>query len=228
MSKAFTLAELVVSLALGSLLLLAGLSGFRLLQGSYGHNRATWSSLQTIRLGEIMLDRDLRNLGYLLPRDLPARCWARHLLLAGVPVTSRHPGLSLGLQTPPYYAVVRSVNGRRLELDTLDLDGDGRIDFVAGQGLIGDSGAGLIERVETGAAVLWLAEVSNGSLVPDDRVVPAVHYEQRGTALWRDGQLALDGLAAFGAELEGGSLQVSLTAGTGASRRSICYARPLP
>jgi len=227
MSKAFTLVELVVSLALASLLLLLGLSGVGLLRNSYGYNRAAWSSLQTIRLGELMLERDLRNLGYLLPRDLPVRCWSSHLLLAGVPVTSRHPGLRLGALPPPYYAVVRTMNGRRLELDSLDLDGDGRIDFVAGQGLIGDSGAGLIERVESAAAVLWLAEAVEGALKPDDRVVPAVHYEQRGSTLWRDGQLALDNLEAFGALLAGDSLRLSLAAGLGRARRSISYDWPL-
>lgn len=150
------------------------------------------------------------------------------VLLAGVPVSSRHPGLSLGTKPPPYYAVARKLDGACLELDTLDLDGDQQVDFVAGQGLITDGGAGLVERVAADSSTLWFRAAAGLPLACGERVVPAVHYEQRGTALWRDGQLALESLSEFGAAVAARAIRIRLAAGEGPARRTIEYERQLP
>lgn len=228
MPKAYTLVELMLALAVSCVLLLILGSGCGLIRQSCQNSRSGWCALQSLRQAEVLLDNDFRQLGGLLPADLHVQTWADHLLLPGVAITSRHPGLSLGSQPPPYYALARSVNGRCLELDTLDIDVDGRVDFIAGQGLIGESCLGVIDKVDAAAKTVWLTETPRGEPDVGQRIVPAVCYERRGMELWRNGQLVVENLTGFETESSADALRISLASGSGGSQRRVELACPLP
>jgi len=228
MSRAYTLVELMLALAVSCVLLLILGSGCGLIRQTCQSSRSGWSALQSLRQAEVLLGNDLRQLGGLMPAELHAQTWADHLLLPGVAITSRHPGLSLGSLPPPYYALAGSINGRCLELDTLDIDADGRADFIAGQGLIGETCAGVIDKVDAAAKAVWLIETPRGEPAVGQRIVPAVIYERRGMELWRNGQLVVENLSGFETESSADALRISLTAGSGGSQRRIELAYPLP
>lgn len=228
MTKAYTLVELVLTLAVSCTLLLILWSGSALIKQSCQNSRVGWSALQSLRQAEVLLDADLGQMSGLLPGELHAMGWGDHLLLPGVAITSRHPGLRLGSQPPPYYALVRRINDRSLELDTLDIDADGRVDFIAGQGLVGESCGGLIDRVDESTKTIWLADVPRGELATGQRIVPAVSYERRGVELWRNGQLAVENLNGFDVVISDAALRIDLASGSGLHARRADFACPLP
>jgi hypothetical protein len=223
MNRGVSLLELLLSLFISTVIVLALYTMYALFSKSYRETRESWYCMQSLRSACAQIDADVRQCALLLPRDLMVACSRDSLFIAGSPVTSQYPGLTLhGKAAPPYFSVVKRAGGSFMELDTVDLNGDSAPDYWADLGVITDSGPGVISHdYSRGSPSLSLA-------VPlmvraGDRSVPSNHYELRAGGLYRNSQLLAEAITAFNARFSGGELTVSLMAGHHGAKKDVTF-----
>jgi hypothetical protein len=210
MDKGLSLVELLVALTCSSLLILALYQSYQLSAATHDQMRSTWYCMQSLRQAAVHLSADLQQCACLLPQDLKLAVEDGRLYIAGVPRTSDHPGISPSRTAPPpYYALVVSRTGSRIELDTVDIDGDARADFWADLGLIADSGP-LIAGHAYSRGSISIPLLCRRQPSPGDRVVPAVWYELKEDGLHRNGQLLAEAVVGFHPSIAGNRLTVFL------------------
>lgn len=223
MRKGVTLVELMVSMAIASIVVLVAYGLYSIGEGFARTARDSWRCMQSLRAAVLQLDQDLMQCAYLLPQDLKIAVHGGTLFISGLPATAGHTGLRLNQgDPPPYYAVVRAQDGSRIRLDTVDIDGDHDPDFWADLGVITDAGAYVIAHAYVrGTPIIPLEgdPVAAGGA----RAVPAVHYELRDDGLYRDGQILAEGIDGFTARLEGHDLTVYLRVTSNGTARDIHY-----
>ena len=223
MNKGLSLVELLVSMTITSVLVLALFSMNLLCAGTYTDVRDSWYCMQSLRNALLLLDRDLTQCACLMPQDLKVALAGNQLFIAGIPVTSTHSGLSLSNKyAPPLYSVVRSTSDRSLVVDTIDIDADSVSDYWADLGIITDSGPYVIahtySRGNTMVPITTEAATSTG-----DRIVPAIHYELRSDGLYRNAQLIAEAIRGFDMTMEEDLLTIRLQAGYNHVQKQISY-----
>lgn len=223
MGKGVTLVELMVAMAIASIVVLAAYGLHTIGEGVARTARESWRCMQSLRAAVLQLDQDLMQCAYLLPQDLKIAVQGGSLFISGLPATAGHTSLRLNHgDPPPYYAVIRAQDGARIRLDTVDIDGDHDPDFWADLGVITDVGAYVIAH----AYVRGTPDIPlEGTPVAASgaRAVPAVYYELRDDGLYRDGQILAEGIDGFDARLEGHALAIYLRATSNGTARDIHY-----
>lgn len=223
MRQGVTLVELMIALAIASILVLAVYRMHSISDNIARSSRESWYCMQALRTALLQLDQDLTQCAYLLPQDLKITAQANGLFIGGVPATADHAGLQLNtLIPPPYYAVMIAHEGSGIRLDTVDIDNDQVPDYWADLGLITDAGAYVIAHTYTRGNTFIPLKTAPPT-VNGARVVPAVHYELRGDGLYRDGQILAEGIDAFEAHREGRDVAVYLRAHNHGTVREIQY-----
>jgi len=227
MRKGVTLVELMVSLAIAALLMLAVYGMHATGQEVSRTIRDGWYCMQSLRAAILQLDQDLLQSAYLLPQDMKVVIGASQLFIAGAPITADYAGLSLANgEPPPYYAVVVSRTPSAIGLDTVDLDNDHVPDFRADLGLITDHGAYVIAHTYArGDAFVPVQGVPEG--IMGSRVVPAVHYALNEGGLYRNGQLLAERIVRFEARREGAILDIYLRSTCNGTAREMHYRYPI-
>jgi prepilin-type N-terminal cleavage/methylation domain-containing protein len=222
MSRGMTLIEFLIVLLLGSLVMLLVSSLYITVAWAYGSQRSDWVCMQSLRTAMQMLDRDIEECAYLLPGDLKVFCGSNKLFVAGLSETDDHKGLTINsLYAPPYYSIVSSKNGDSIILDTMDIDTDGKPDFIAGQGIISDSGAyEITNNYSRGSSPIPL---KGGSPKTGDRTVPAVLYQITGEGLYRNNQLVSENITGFSVKLTGSELNIIMRARRNETAKEISY-----
>lgn len=223
MRQGVTLVELMIALAIASILILAAYRMHAISDTIARTSRESWYCMQALRAALLQLDQDLTQCAYLLPQDLKIAAQANGLFIGGVPATADHDGLQLNtLIPPPYYAVIVAQEGSGIRLDTVDIDRDQVPDYWADLGLITDAGAYVIAHTYTrGDSFIPLKTAP--STATGARVVPAVYYELRSDGLYRDGQILAEGIDAFEAHRDGREVAVYLRAHHHDTVREIQY-----
>jgi prepilin-type N-terminal cleavage/methylation domain-containing protein len=222
MSKGMTLIEFVIVLLLGSLIMLSVSSVYIAVAWAYGSHRSDWVCMQSLRTAMLMLDRDIEECSYLLPHDLKVVYSGNKLFVAGLPLAADHKGLKINSSyAPPYYSIVSSENRNSIVLDTLDIDTDGKPDYIAGHGIISDSGAyEIINSYSRGHSPIPLKE---GTPEPGDRTVPAVLYQVSGDGLYRNNQLVSENITGFSVKLTGSELNIIMRAKRNETAKEISF-----
>ena len=223
MNNGLSLVELLVSMTISSVLILALFSLNLLCAGTYTGVRDSWYCMQSLRNALLQLDTDLTQCACLMPQDLKIALAGSQLFIAGVPVTSKHSGLSLPLtNAPPLYSIVRSRGDRSIVLDTIDIDADTVPDYWADLGIITDSGPYVIShtysRGNTLVKITQEAAVTSG-----DRIVPAIHYDLRSDGLYRNAQLIAEAITGFDITKEEHLLTIRLEAGYNHVQKQVSY-----
>ena len=227
MQKGITLVELMISMAIATILILATYSMHSMAESVYRSTREDWGCMQSLRTALLQLDQDLLQCAYLMPQDLKIVSKQGELFIGGLPVTTQHTGLRLnGSDPPPYFSVVTAREASGLRLDTVDIDQDAVPDFWADLGIITDNGAYVISHAYArGNAFLPLKTRPFAAI--GDRVIPAIHYDIRDDGLYRNGQLLAEGIDVFHASVEGVTLTVYLRVTSHGTTREIHYAYPI-
>lgn len=212
MDRGYSLVELLVALACSSLVMLVLFQWYQVSASTRRDMRESWYCMQSLRTAAVQLNRDMVQSAFLLPQDLRCAISERHLFLSGVPTTSSHSGLRVSpVIAPPYYAVTLAGAPRSLQIDSMDIDEDGRADFWADLGIITDRGPSVIGHAYVrGAPVIPLSWPV--TVLPGDRVVPAVHYELKHDGLYRNDQLLAEAISTFSPEVTGSVLKISMRA----------------
>jgi prepilin-type N-terminal cleavage/methylation domain-containing protein len=223
MNKGLSLVELLVSMTIASVLILMLFSMNLLCAGTYTDVRDNWYCMQSLRNALVLLERDLAQCACLMPQDLKIALAENQLFIAGIPVTSKHSGLSLPQKyAPPLFSVVRSTNDRSIVLDTIDIDADTVADYWADLGIITDSGPYVIShsysRGNNLVEITAEAATSTG-----DRIVPAIHYALRSDGLYRNAQLIAEAVNGFDMTMEEDILTIRLQAGYNHVQKQISY-----
>ncbi len=142
MNKGLSLVELLVAMACSGVLMLAIYHVHLVSTASSASVKGEWYCMQSLRQASLRLSMDLTQCACLMPQDLKVLVDGSRLYIAGIPVTSSHPGIRVsGGSPPPYYSLVLSSSVRSVVLDTVDIDGDMRPDYWAGLGMISDASA---------------------------------------------------------------------------------------
>ena len=210
MEKGVGLVELLIALACSSILFLGLYQFYQVSSLTHKETREAWYCMQSLRQASIRLNADLVQCALLLPQDLKIAVEAGGLFVAGVPVTTENPGISISSTNPaPYYALINSsVQGRAL-LDTVDIDNDGHADFWSGLGILTESGPCVVSQnysrgnksIPVTCAIMP---------VQGDRAVPAVHYELKGDGLYRNNQLLAEAVVLFRPTFSGNDLTIHM------------------
>lgn len=227
MQKGVTLVELIISMAIASLLMLATYGMHAMGQEVSRTIRDGWYCMQSLRAAILQLDQDLLQCAHLLPQDLKVVIGVSHLFIAGAPPTADYSGLSLATgDPPPYYAVVVSETSSALLLDTVDLDADHVPDFRADLGLITDNGAYVIAHSYVRGNTSIPIHGSPSGMI-GSRAVPAVHYALKDDGLYRNGQLLAERIERFEARREGSVLHIYLRSSCNGTTREMHYRYPI-
>ena len=227
MDRGMSLVELIVSLACSSMLVLALYHVHQVSAVSHRDMRDAWRCMQSLRHATLQLNSDLTQRACLLPRDLGVRVEGSHLYIAGIPVTSQHPGISVSTYAPPpYYSLVMSSSARGIVLDTIDIDSDTRPDFWADLGMITDSapciiGHGYVRGTSS------IPVITARMPVPGDRAVPAVHYELKDDGLYRNNQLLAEAVVLFAPRISGRGITIQMRSKYHETVKDISLASPI-
>ncbi len=222
MSRGMTLIEFIIVLLLGSLIMLSVSSVYVAVAWAYGSHRSDWICMQSLRTAMLILDRDIEECSYLLPRDMKVVCSGNKLFVAGLPLAMDHKGLKINSSyAPPYYSTVSSKNRNSIILDTMDIDIDGKPDYIAGHGIISDSGAfEIMNNYSRGNTPIPLKE---GAPKAGDRTVPAVLYQVAGDGLYRNNQLVSENITGLSAKLTGSELNIIMRAERNETAKEISF-----
>ena len=222
MSKGMTLIEFVIVLLLGSLIMISVSSVYIAVAWAYGSQRSDWMCMQSLRTAMLMLDRDIEECAYLLPHDLKVVCYRDKLFIAGLPPTVDHKGLTINsLYAPPYFSIVSSKYGDSIALDTMDIDTDGEPDYIAGHGIISDSGAyEIMNYYSRGNSPIPLKGETPKA---GDRTVPAILYQVIGDSLYRNNQLVSENITGFSTKRSGSELNITMRATRNETTKEISY-----
>lgn len=227
MNRGLSLVELMVALACCSLVILCVWRIHVMSSVHFRQMRDQWHCMQSLRLASFRLHADLVQRACLMPQELAVRTRGSELFIAGIPVTSQHPGIRLhARKAPPYHAVAVGASATAVVLDTTDIDQDGLDDFTAYQGIITDSTFGTIgSRYVQGSVVVPIA----ASLPPaiGDRVVPAVHYMMTPDGLYRNGQLLAETIVSFEPRINQDTLTVSMQARSHGTTKTLSLSYPI-
>lgn len=223
MNKGVSLVELMISLTISTVLILAVYSMYSLYTKGYLDSRDNWYCMQSLRSSLVQLDSDLKQCAFLLPQDLKIASQKDSLFIAGAPVTSSYSGVSVhGKYPPPYFSIIQSSTAGSITLDTIDIDQDNTPDYRADLGIITDSGPYVISRgYSRGNAMVPLTlqpQVKAG-----DRSVPSVHYELKGDGLYRNAQLLAEAITGFDATITGKTVTILLTARHNGEEKRTSY-----
>lgn len=215
---AFTLIEFMVAIGLLSILMLGVTSSFTFQQRTYVVVDQVAEAKQNVRVVADLIERELRNSGYLVP-GAAAACGVDDtagpdkLYVSNAQAIVAMGSLPSNLLTTPLGAVITNASAaglgpgdETLQLETLDLDGIGGGDFVTGAGvIIADRNAGLtgvacgtvgvVGAVAPGSTPVQVTlEDSTGPLPNGTELVavPAIVYELVGDELRRNGVTIVD------------------------------------
>jgi hypothetical protein len=183
--------------------------------------------MQSLRQASIRLNADLVQCALLLPQDLKIAVEGNQLFIAGVPVTSENPGISISLANPaPYYALITSSIDKGAILDTVDIDNDGRADFWADLGIITENGPCVVGHNYTrGNKSITLT----CAIMPaqGNRAVPAIHYELKGDGLYRNNQLLAEAVVLFRPTISGNDLTIRMRSRYHETEKEISLSSPI-
>jgi type II secretory pathway component PulJ len=210
MEKGVGLVELLIALACSSILFLALYRFYQFSTVTHQEMREAWYCMQSLRQASLRLNADLVQCSYLLPQDLKIAVQGGGLFIAGVPVTSENPGISISPPTPvPYYALINSAVQGGAILDTVDIDNDSHADFWAGLGILTESGPCVIGRTYSrgNTKVPLTCAIMP---VQGNRAIPAIHYELRGDGLYRNNELLAEAIVLFQPIISGNDLTISM------------------
>ncbi len=197
MKKGLSLVELLIAMTAASLLVLILYHLGTLSNTIHTEMRDEWYCMQSLRTTALQLNDDLIQCACLLPQDLKIALEGKELFIAGLGVTSQHPGLSPSpVSPPPYYSLVVSSAAQGIVLDTADIDGDGRADFWADLGIITQSGPCVISHRYSRGNLL-MPVISTHAITIGNRVIPAIHYELKTDGLYRNNQLLAEAIVYF-------------------------------
>jgi len=223
MNKGATLIELLISLAISSILIL-GLYSINLVSAKTSTQTKEDSfCMASIRNSALKLNLDLMQCAYLMPRDMKISTEKNQLFIAGLPYTSRHSGLKLNTDmSPPYLSIIVKSEGSYLGLDTIDIDNNSIPDFWADLGIITDSGPYVISHQYSrgNPTLLLTSKVAAGI---GERVIPAIHYELKSDGLYRNGQLLAEAITGFDAKTNPEGLEIYLKASLRGTIKEIFY-----
>jgi hypothetical protein len=227
MEKGVGLVELLIALACSSIVFLALYQFFQVSSVTHKEMREAWYCMQSLRQASIRLNADLVQCALLLPQDLKIAVQDSGLFIAGVPVTSENPGISISLTNPaPYYALINSsVQGGAI-LDTVDIDNDGHADFWADLGILTESGPCVVghnysrgnNRIPLTCAIMP---------VQGDRAVPAIHYELKGDGLYRNNQLLAEAVVLFNPTISGNDLTIRMRSKYHETEKELSLSSPI-
>jgi hypothetical protein len=223
MNRGISLVELLLSLAISTMVILGLCTMFALFTRGYRETREGWYCMQSLRSACAQIDADVKQCAFLLPQDLKVACSQGSLFIAGAPVTSGYSGISLhGKAVPPYFSVVQQSTGSSIGLDSVDIDEDSTPDYWADLGIITDSGPFVISHgYSRGNTFITLA--SPHRIIAGDRSVPSNHYELREDGLYRNSQLLAEAITAFNAQVADHELTVHLVASHNGEKKDISY-----
>ena len=221
MNRGMGLVELMLSLTIGTMVILVLCTMYALFSKSYGETKEAWHCMQSLRSAFVQIDSDVKQCSLLLPQDLKLAWDGGALFIAGATATSSYPGVSLGGDAPPpYYSIVRTCLGPTVGLDSVDIDGNGTPDYRADLGVITDSGPCVISHgYSRGNATLSMAFPHR--IQPGDRMVPSNHYRLREDGLYRNAQLLAEAITAFDAHVAGNELTISLLARSNGTQKDL-------
>jgi type II secretory pathway pseudopilin PulG len=227
MEKGVGLVELLIALACSSILFLALYQFFQVSSVTHKEMREAWYCMQSLRQASIQLNTDLVQCALLLPQDLKIAVQDSELFIAGVPVTSENPGISVSLTNPaPYYALINSSAEGGAILDTVDIDNDGHADFWADLGLLTESGPCVVghnytrgnNRISLTCAIMP---------VQGNRAVPAIHYELKGDGLYRNNQLLAEAVVLFDPTISGNDLTIHMRSRYHGTEKELSLSSPI-
>ena len=227
MEKGVGLVELLIALACSSILFLALYQFYQVSAVTHQEMREAWYCMQSLRQASIRLNADLVQCALLLPQDLKIAVDGSGLFIAGAPVTSENPGISISLTNPaPYYALINSLAEGDVILDTVDIDNDGHADFWAGLGLLTESGPCVVgpkykrgnNRVPLTCAIMP---------AQGNRAVPAIHYELRGDGLYRNNQLLAEAVVLFHPTISGNDLTIHMRSRYHGTEKELSLSTPI-
>lgn len=223
MNRGMSLVELMLSLTIGTMVILVVCTMYALFSKCYGETKEAWYCLQSLRSAFVQIDSDVKQCSFLLPQDLKLAWDGGTLFIAGAPATSAYSGVSLnGGAPPPYYSIVQTSLGPAVGLDSVDIDEDGTPDYRADLGVITDSGPCVISHgYSRGNATLSMA--SSHRIRPGDRSVPSNHYQLREDGLYRNAQLLAEAITAFDAHVAGNELTIHLLARHNGKQKDLTY-----
>ncbi len=223
MDKGISLVELMISLTISTILILAVYSMYSLFTKGYLDSRDHWYCMQSLRNALIQIDSDLKQCAFLLPQDLKIASGKGSLFIAGAPVTSSYSGLNVHRKyPPPYFSIIQSSAAGTITLDSIDIDQDNTPDYWADLGIITDSGPYVISRgYSRGNAVIPLT--AQPQVKAGDRSVPSVHYELKEDGLYRNAQLLAEAVTAFDAAITGKTVTILLTARHNGEEKRTSY-----
>jgi len=226
MNKGITLIELLLSIALASVIFMILYGMNRTASRTYMEIRDNWYCMQSIRNAILVIRNDMSNCGYLMPQDIRIAVRKNQLFIAGLPKTSSHSGLKIPSDSPPpCYSIIRILTNKGIELDTIDLDNDNRPDYWADLGLITNSGTAVISHsYKKGAKTLPLAR--QDSLSQWDRAIPAIHYELKSNGLYRNSQFLAEAITGFDAKLSAQKLSIEIKAGRNDTQKHVSLSYP--
>lgn len=227
MQKGVTLVELMISMAIAAVLVLAAYGMHAMGQDVSRTIRDGWYCMQSLRAAILQLDQDLLQCAHLLPQDMKVVIGVSQLFIAGAPPTADYSGLSLAKgDPPPYYAVVVTQTPSAVGLDTVDLDTDHVPDFRADLGLITDNGAYVIAHAYVRGNMLVPVQGLPAGML-GSRAVPAVYYALKNDGLYRNGQILAERIVRFEARRDGSVLSIHLRSICNGTAREIHYRYPI-
>ncbi|MGH0035107.1 MAG: prepilin-type N-terminal cleavage/methylation domain-containing protein [Myxococcota bacterium] len=199
----FTLTELVVALAVLSIIISQFLLAFSNQQSNYHEHETVVDAQQDARaVMELILD-DLRMAGFMVPKQ--AGAWSldggpngSDVLCASDPAVIAESRFSASNGRFDGARLTAALGGAAtsvsLDPATLDVDADGNDDFSAGQGILvtdGDESHCAVITAVGGGTVSFDVSTPGGFAVapPQARAVPANVYRVAGNRLTRNGQV---------------------------------------
>jgi hypothetical protein len=229
MEKGVGLVELFIALACSSILFLALYQFYQVSAVTHQEMREAWYCMQSLRQASIQLNEDLVQCALLLPQDLKIAAEGSELFIAGVPVTSENPGISISLTNPtPYYALINSSIQGGAILDTVDIDNDGRADFWAGLGILSESGPCVIgPKYSRGLGNKSIPLTCAKMPLQGDRAVPAIHYELKGDGLYRNNQLLAEAVVLFQPTISGNDLTIHMRSRYHGTEKELSLSSPI-
>ncbi len=225
MNRGLSLVELLVALACSGVLMLAIYHVHQVSAASSASVKGQWYCMQSLRQASLRLSMDLAQSACLMPQDLKVLVDGSRLYIAGIPVTSSHPGIQVSRESPPpYYSLVLSSSMRSVVLDTVDIDGDSRPDFWAGLGMISDASACSIGHAYQRGCTTIPVTLGNAPRT-GDRIVPAVCYELRADGLYRNNALLAEAVVSFTPRISGRQCIVAMRAQYHGYCKDLCVCR---
>ncbi|HVN71412.1 MAG TPA: prepilin-type N-terminal cleavage/methylation domain-containing protein [Desulfomonilia bacterium] len=227
MEKGVSLVELLIAMFLSSILLLILYQFNQMSSAMHRGLREEWYCMQSLRRASLQLNADIVQNACLLPQNLKIAVMNNHLFIAGIPVTSEHPGIRLiENNTPPYYALIMSSAAWGAVLDTIDMDNDGLPDFWADLGMITDSGPCVISHNYSRGSnnvfiTFWKIPIGG------DRAVPAFHYELKDDGLYRNNQLLAEALVLFNPKISGNELTIDMRSQYHETQKKLLLSYPI-